>query len=194
MQLTAFTSPRRSTRGKKRSFGRWIGQHNDANKILRSCYSQQHTTRSTCIFASNCRTPVSKTGTIESGESAGEAAIRELAEEAGILDTKILSNLGLWNSGYQEQIWSFHLCEVDHEMPDEWVHQAFDDGGHDFNFFLVPSRASSRLTVARGFSGSLGFHSHRSSTRLKPFASLTGVSEAPPPYLLSRKHKCATCS
>lgn len=118
-------------------------------------------------------------GTIESGESADEAAIRELAEEAGILDAKIVSNLGLWKSGYQEQVWSFHLCEVDHEMPDEWVHHAFDDGGHDFNFFLVPSRASSRLTVARGFSGSLGFRSHRSSTRLKPFASLTGVSEAP---------------
>lgn len=157
MQLTAFTSPRRSTRGKKRSFGRWIGQHNDANKILRSCYSQQHTTRSTCIFASNCRTPVSKTGTIESGESAGEAAIRELAEEAGILDTKILSNLGLWNSGYQEQIWSFHLCEVDHEMPDEWVHHAFDDGGHDFNFFWYPlaQAADSQWHVV--FQGALDF-------------------------------------
>ena len=113
-------------------------------------------------------------GTIESGESADEAAIRELAEEAGILDAKIVSHLGLWKSRYQEQVWSFHLCEVDQEMPDEWVHHASDDGGHDFTFFLYPL-----AQVARSFSGSLGFHSHRSSMRLKPFASLTGVSEAP---------------
>jgi len=96
-------------------------------------------------------------GTIESGESADEAAIRELAEEAGILDAKIVSHLGLWKSRYQEQVWSFHLCEVDQEMPDEWVHHASDDGGHDFTFFWYPlaQAADSQWHVV--FQGALDF-------------------------------------
>jgi 8-oxo-dGTP pyrophosphatase MutT (NUDIX family) len=74
-------------------------------------------------------------GTIEVDENPGEAAIRELAEEAGIQAARITSNLGLWESGYQGQIWSFHLCEASQELPDQWVHHAVDDGGHDFRFF-----------------------------------------------------------
>lgn len=74
-------------------------------------------------------------GTIEPGENPGEAAVRELAEEAGILAADITSDLGLWETGYQDQIWSFHLCKVEQETPDEWVHHTTDDGGHDFKFF-----------------------------------------------------------
>lgn len=74
-------------------------------------------------------------GTIELGENPGETAVRELAEEAGILAAEIISDLGLWESGHQDQIWSFHLCKVEQEIPDEWVHHTADDGGHNFKFF-----------------------------------------------------------
>ncbi|WP_341645287.1 NUDIX hydrolase [Thauera sp. SDU_THAU2] len=77
-------------------------------------------------------------GSIEDGESPEEAAIRELAEEAGVQATRISAGLGLWESGHQGQIWSFHLCEADQVLPDQWVHHAADDGGHDFSFFWHP--------------------------------------------------------
>ena len=38
-------------------------------------------------------------GTIESGETPAEAALRELSEEAGIDDASIVSDLGCWNAG-----------------------------------------------------------------------------------------------
>ncbi|MCV2216602.1 NUDIX hydrolase [Thauera sp. Sel9] len=77
-------------------------------------------------------------GSIEEGESPEEAAIRELAEESGIQAARISTRLGVWESGHQGQIWSFHLCEADLALPDQWVHHAADDGGHDFRFFWHP--------------------------------------------------------
>ncbi|GIK38086.1 MAG: DNA mismatch repair protein MutT [Chloroflexota bacterium] len=73
-------------------------------------------------------------GTIESGEPAAQAALRELFEESGIQSATVIRDLGVWESGYEGQIWSFHLCEVD-ELPDEWIHHTQDGGGHDFAFF-----------------------------------------------------------
>jgi 8-oxo-dGTP pyrophosphatase MutT (NUDIX family) len=77
-------------------------------------------------------------GTIEPGENPREAAIRELAEESGISEAEIVSDPGLWKSGYQNQIRSFHLCKVNQETPDEWVYHTTDDSGHDFKFFWHP--------------------------------------------------------
>lgn len=74
-------------------------------------------------------------GTIEQGETAREAALRELGEESGIHEASIVADLGVWASGYKDQVWSFHLCQVSEPLPDEWVHHAPDDGGHDFHFF-----------------------------------------------------------
>lgn len=77
-------------------------------------------------------------GTIEAEESPRAAAIRELAEEAGIAAAEVTSDLGLWESAHQGQVWSFHLCVSGQELPDRWVHRTADDGGHDFGFFWHP--------------------------------------------------------
>ncbi|WP_193075571.1 NUDIX hydrolase [Pseudomonas sp. FME51] len=96
-------------------------------------------------------------GTIEPGENPREAAVRELAEEAGILAVEITSDLGLWKSDYQDQIWSFHLCKVAHETPDKWVYHTADDGGHDFNFFWNPLAKPVSSEWHEVFQGALAF-------------------------------------
>jgi len=37
-------------------------------------------------------------------------ALRELAEEAGIADMAIATDLGTWHSGHNGHIWSLQLC------------------------------------------------------------------------------------
>ncbi|WP_083003191.1 NUDIX hydrolase [Halomonas sp. GT] len=96
-------------------------------------------------------------GTIEPGENPGETAVRELAEEAGILAAEIKSDLGLWESGYQDQIWSFHLSKVEQEIPDEWVHHTADDDGHDFKFFWYRLAKPTNSEWHEVFQGALAF-------------------------------------
>ena len=76
-------------------------------------------------------------GTIERGERAEEAAVRELLEEAGI-HGRVLRDLGLWQSGHNDQLWSFHLCQAATVLPDTWSHHCADAGGHTFEFFWQP--------------------------------------------------------
>ena len=76
-------------------------------------------------------------GTIEPGESAGQAAIRELKEEAGV-EGVVVRDLGLWRSGRKHHIWSFHLCQTQTFLPETWSHYCLDDGGHAFRFFWQP--------------------------------------------------------
>jgi 8-oxo-dGTP pyrophosphatase MutT (NUDIX family) len=77
-------------------------------------------------------------GTIESGETPAEAALRELSEEAGIDDASVVSDLGCWNAGHLEQVWSFQLCHTPAPLPEQWTHQTLDDHGHAFSFFWAP--------------------------------------------------------
>jgi len=77
-------------------------------------------------------------GTIEPHENASAAAVRELEEESGIRHAEVIADLGCWDSQHQGAVWSFHLCAVRHDLPDEWVHDAADDGGHAFSFFWHP--------------------------------------------------------
>ena len=74
-------------------------------------------------------------GTIERGETPAEAALRELAEEAGIHNATIIEDLGCWESCHHGQVWSFQLCEVREPQPERWSHQTLDDHGHVFEFF-----------------------------------------------------------
>lgn len=78
-------------------------------------------------------------GTIEPGETPREAAIRELFEEAGIAEAQVVEDWGIWDSGFEGQVWSFHLCTcaVD-TLPEKWAHYTTDDGGHLFAFFWQP--------------------------------------------------------
>jgi 8-oxo-dGTP pyrophosphatase MutT (NUDIX family) len=77
-------------------------------------------------------------GTIEPGEPAERAALRELSEEFGISLTSSVRELGTWASGHKGQVWSFWVCEPLTPPPDNWVHPAVDDGGHLFRFFWHP--------------------------------------------------------
>ena len=76
-------------------------------------------------------------GTIDDGEDAAAAAVRELKEESGVV-AEVVSALGIWPSGHQEQIWSFHLCRPSVALPETWSHWCHDDCGHDFQFFWHP--------------------------------------------------------
>ncbi|RQS63005.1 NUDIX domain-containing protein [Burkholderia sp. Bp8963] len=81
-------------------------------------------------------------GTIERGESAKDAAVRELREESGVRDAEVISDLGSWNAPYQGQIWSFQLCATRTKLPDEWRFETTDDGGHVFRLFWHPLHSS----------------------------------------------------
>lgn len=74
-------------------------------------------------------------GTIEYGETPGEAALRELAEESGIDDAVVERDLGCWTADHLGQVWSFHLCRPGRDLPERWAHQTRDDHGHVFEFF-----------------------------------------------------------
>jgi 8-oxo-dGTP pyrophosphatase MutT (NUDIX family) len=74
-------------------------------------------------------------GGIENGEDARAAALRELAEEAGIADISIARDLGTWSSGQNGHVWSLQLCSYSPDLPETWTHHCMDDGGHDLRFF-----------------------------------------------------------
>lgn len=74
-------------------------------------------------------------GSIEKGETPGQAALRELAEESGITVATIKDDLGCWDAEHLGQVWSFQLCEVAEPLPEQWSHQTLDDHGHLFEFF-----------------------------------------------------------
>jgi 8-oxo-dGTP pyrophosphatase MutT (NUDIX family) len=74
-------------------------------------------------------------GTVEPGESPATAAIRELAEEAGITTASWVSALGSWESSHEQQTWHFQQVHTPHALPESWHHHATDDGGHLFRLF-----------------------------------------------------------
>ncbi|WP_454726412.1 MULTISPECIES: NUDIX hydrolase [Cupriavidus] len=100
-------------------------------------------------------------GTIEPGEPECDAALRELAEESGIVDARVVADLGVWETGYQGQVWSFQLCEPTSVLPDGWTHQTADDGGHDFRFFWHSLSAPRPAAWHWLFRDALGILQHR---------------------------------
>ncbi|EGQ7759858.1 NUDIX domain-containing protein [Vibrio vulnificus] len=75
-------------------------------------------------------------GTLEQSDiSIESAALRELEEESGLSSVSSTHYLGSWESGFQNQLWHFLLCEIDQEPPNTWSFFTQDDGGHEFNFF-----------------------------------------------------------
>ena len=73
-------------------------------------------------------------GTIEADEAPDAAVLRELFEESGIDSAGVVRHLGIWESGYKNQVWSLYLCEAG-QLADEWTHHTPDGGGLDFSFF-----------------------------------------------------------
>jgi len=78
-------------------------------------------------------------GTIEAGESATDAAARELFEESG-LRLENFAFIAASQGIVQGQEWVFfhHAAKG---LPERWVHHCLDDGGHDFRFFWHPIAA-----------------------------------------------------
>lgn len=76
-------------------------------------------------------------GTIETGESTLEAAVRELWEESGIRADTPLISLGFLSIGENHQPWHFFKY-LSSGLPQTWSHQTEDDFGHTFTFFWHP--------------------------------------------------------
>ncbi len=75
-------------------------------------------------------------GTLEQSDiSIESAALRELEEESGLSSVSRTHYLGSWESGFQNHLWHFVLCEIEQQLPNNWSFFTQDDGGHEFNFF-----------------------------------------------------------
>lgn len=77
-------------------------------------------------------------GTIDPGESPGDAACRELFEESGLIADKNPKLLAISNALLDGNTWYFYLCDVFQSIPDNWDFETLDDGGHMFRFFWHP--------------------------------------------------------
>lgn len=77
-------------------------------------------------------------GTIDHGETPAQAALRELQEESGIDSATVVRDLGCWDAGHLDQVWSFQVCQAQVALPDQWAHDTLDDHGHTFSFFWAP--------------------------------------------------------
>ncbi|MGH8348451.1 MAG: NUDIX domain-containing protein, partial [Pseudomonas sp.] len=66
-------------------------------------------------------------GTIETGETPAQTALRELSEESGIVAASIVSDMGCWDAAHLDQIWSFQLCCTQALLPEQWTHHTLDD-------------------------------------------------------------------
>ena len=77
-------------------------------------------------------------GSIEVGEPAEAAAMRELAEESGL--TGVAKTVFLGDCVYLDigQHWFFYQCCFDRKLPESWEFFTEDDGGHYFRFHWRP--------------------------------------------------------
>jgi 8-oxo-dGTP pyrophosphatase MutT (NUDIX family) len=99
-------------------------------------------------------------GSIEPGETPQAAALRELEEESGIAQAVAVRHLGLWPSGHEAQVWSFHEVSVEPVLPRTWLHHTADDGGQVFRFFWQPLSELVSTQWHPVFAGALGFMRH----------------------------------
>ena len=74
-------------------------------------------------------------GTLEKGEKAEDATLRELAEESGIENATVVRPLGQLTLREIAQHWRLYQSRVPGQLPDQWSFFTQDDGGHLFDFF-----------------------------------------------------------
>jgi 8-oxo-dGTP pyrophosphatase MutT (NUDIX family) len=88
-------------------------------------------------------------GSIESGETPQNAALRELAEESGITSVTSVLEKGKWDCGFENQRWHFFLCQVGEKLKDSWTFYTNDGGGLNFKFFWHNLRRSVNGLIAQ---------------------------------------------
>ncbi|WP_282609432.1 NUDIX domain-containing protein [Pelagibius sp. Alg239-R121] len=76
-------------------------------------------------------------GTVKAVESPVAAAVRELAEESGVVAVESPLLLGQSGEIVEGQVWWFFLCPIP-DLVDSWSFRTTDDGGHEFRFFWHP--------------------------------------------------------
>jgi ADP-ribose pyrophosphatase YjhB (NUDIX family) len=76
-------------------------------------------------------------GTVEPGEAAADAALRELEEESGVTGAWIVADLGSSDAIDDGQLWHFFHCAAG-EQPARWVFATLDEGGLIFSFYWQP--------------------------------------------------------
>ena len=74
-------------------------------------------------------------GTIERGEQPSDAAVRELAEESGLVATGSPFFLTQVNNLPVGDTWFFYDCEVKDSIPEDFSFFTQDEGGLWFRFF-----------------------------------------------------------
>ncbi|MBX2806880.1 MAG: NUDIX domain-containing protein [Hyphomicrobiales bacterium] len=94
-------------------------------------------------------------GTIETGESVRQAAIRELFEESGLVATAI-ADLGSLQMAVAKQEWRFVRCAVAH-APEIWTYWTSDGGGLYFEFAWHPLHRQPDGSWRPIFKGALAF-------------------------------------
>ncbi len=101
-------------------------------------------------------------GTVETGESPVDAALRELAEESGIAAARVLRKIGYHEidvgagaadtDPIERQAWHTFLMTTDEVLRDRWSHRAC---GSDveatlvFEYFWLPIAEARRVTTSR---------------------------------------------
>ncbi|MFS2199074.1 NUDIX domain-containing protein [Pseudomonas sp. Pseusp3] len=88
-------------------------------------------------------------GTIETGETPAQTALRELSEESGIEAASVVSDLGCWDAEHLNQIWSFQLCYTQALWPEQWNHHTLDAMVTPSAFFGLRSLICRLPTVIR---------------------------------------------
>lgn len=74
-------------------------------------------------------------GTVEEDERPEDAVLRELGEESGIEQARIVKKIGEMGLSKTRQHWHLFLCQPTVALQDEWSFFTEDGGGLVFQFF-----------------------------------------------------------
>ena len=88
-------------------------------------------------------------GTVEPGEQPAAGALRELAEESGIVHAVVVRKLGERSFDDIAQHWHFYLCQPTQPLPASWSHYTTDGGGHTFEFFSTAKRTTRGMQISK---------------------------------------------
>lgn len=96
-------------------------------------------------------------GTLEPGEQPEVGALRELAEESGIIQAAVVEKIGELAIDDIEQYWHIFLCQAADELSEEWDFFTTDGGGNLFHFFWHPLTATPGESWHAHFQTALAF-------------------------------------